>query len=398
MLHRQVASKERTVMDRILDMQLSGRLLFGRGALAELPKALERLGVVRALIVTDRGLVRTGIPGEVATLLDSAGISHATFDGVEPDPRVEIVDACLQAARAFDCDGLISVGGGSALDIAKVTSVMLTNAGTALDYVGIDRIPIPGLPRVLIPTTAGTGSEVSPIAILSDADAHLKKGLVSPHLYASLALVDPALTASLPPHITAYTGIDALTHAIEAYTNRYAHPLIDTLALKAIALIGEFLPRAVARGEDLEARTNMSMASMLGGMCLGPVNTGAVHALAYPLGGLFNIPHGIANSLLLPYVMRYNLISSVYKFGQIASALGCRVDGLSARAAADLAIQAVENLCRDIGIVSRMRDLGVPESAIDPMAEAAMQVTRLLGNNPRVVTLEAAREIYRQAY
>ncbi|MHB1318729.1 MAG: iron-containing alcohol dehydrogenase [Anaerolineae bacterium] len=385
-------------MDRILDMQLSGRLLFGRGALAELPEALRRLGVARALIVTDRGLVRTGIPGEVARLLDSAGISYATFDGVEPDPRVEVVDACLQAARDCDCDGLIGLGGGSALDIAKVTSVMLTNAGTALDYVGIDRIPLWGLPKVLVPTTAGTGSEVSPIAILSDADAHLKKGIVSPHLYANLALVDPVLTATLPPHITAYTGIDALTHAIEAYTNRYAHPLIDTLALKAIALIGEFLPRAVARGEDAEARANMAMASTLGGMCLGPVNTGAVHALAYPLGGLYNIPHGIANSLLLPYVMRYNLISSMARFGQIALVLGCRVDGLRARAAADLAIEAVEVLCRDIGIVSRMRDLGVPESAIDPMAEAAMQVTRLLGNNPRIVTLDAAREIYRQAW
>jgi alcohol dehydrogenase class IV len=385
-------------MDRVLDMSMSGRLLFGRGALAGLPVALGRIGIHRALIVTDRGLVRTGIPDEVASLLDAAGVAHATFDGVEPDPRLAIVDLCLAAARASDCDGLIGLGGGSALDIAKVTSIMLTNAGTAADYVGIDRIPVPGLPKVLIPTTAGTGSEVSAIAILSDTQAHLKKGIVSPRLYADLALVDPALTVSLPPHITAYTGIDALTHAIEAYTNRFAHPLIDTLALKAIALIGEYLPRAVARGDDSEARTNMALASTLGGMCLGPVNTAAVHALAYPLGGLFNIPHGIANSLLLPYVMRYNLISSMSRFGQIAGALGVQVAGMAVRPAAEMAIDSVERLCRDIGIVSRMRDLGVPEGAIDPMAEAAMQVTRLLGNNPRVMTLEATREIYRQAY
>ncbi len=385
-------------MDRVLEMQLSGRLVFGRGALAQLPAALAQLGVRHPLIVTDRGLANTGIPAQVERLLDDGQISHVLFDGVEPDPRVEIVQACVAAARAGQCDGLIGLGGGSALDIAKATSVMLTNDGSVVDYVGIDMIPRAGLPKVLIPTTAGTGSEVSPIAILSDTQAHLKKGIVSRRLYADIALVDPDLTASLPPHITAYTGVDALTHAIEAYTNRFAHPLIDILAIKAIELIGQYLPRAVARGEDAEARYFMSMASMLGGMCLGPVNTGAVHALAYPLGGLYNVPHGVANSLFLPYVMRYNLLSSEARYAQIALALGVRTGNLSAREAAEQSIGAVERLCRDIGIVSRMRDLGVPESAIEPMAEAAMQVTRLLNNNPRVMTLEAAREIYRQAY
>ncbi len=385
-------------MDRVLEMQLSGRLVFGRGAVAQLPAALAQLGLKRPLIVTDRGLVSTGIPAQIGRLLDDAQIAHGLFDGVEPDPRVEIVQACVAAARAGQCDGLIGLGGGSALDIAKAAAVMLTNEGSIVDYVGIDMIPQPGLPKVLIPTTAGTGSEVSPIAILSDTEAHLKKGIVSRRLYADVALVDPDLTVSLPPHITAYTGVDALTHAIEAYTNRFAHPLIDTLAIKAIELIGQYLPRAVARGDDAEARYFMSMASTLGGMCLGPVNTGAVHALAYPLGGLYNVPHGVANSLLLPYVMRYNLLSSRVKYAQIAHALGVRTENLSVREGAEHAIAAVEHLCRDIGIVSRMRDLGVPESAIELMAEAAMQVTRLLNNNPRVMTLEAAREIYRQAY
>jgi len=213
-----------------------------------------------------------------------------------------------------------------------------------------------------------------------------------------VALVDPALTESLPPHITAYTGIDALTHAIEAYTNRFAHPLVDTLALQAIEWIGVYLPRAVANGADSEARSYMSLASTLGGLCLGPVNTAAVHALSYPLGGLYNVPHGVANALLLPYVMRYNLIGAMTRFGRISEALGCVTTGHSTRSAAEMAIEAVEQLCRDVGIVSRMRELGVPESAIEPMAEAAMEVTRLLGNNPRVMTVEAAREIYRQAY
>ncbi|NLT73284.1 MAG: iron-containing alcohol dehydrogenase [Chloroflexi bacterium] len=385
-------------MDRLLDLQISGRLLFGSGALGELPAALSRLGARRPLIVTDAGLMRTGIPAQIIDLIQRDGLSAALFDGVEPDPRIAIVAAAAGAGRAHACDAVIGVGGGSALDIAKMTSVMLTNAGSPADYLGTDAVPLPGLPKVLIPTTAGTGSEVSPIAILSDEAAHLKKGVVSRHLYADVALVDPQLTQGLPPHITAYTGVDALTHAIEAYTNRFPHPLVDTLAIEAIRMIGRYLPRAVACGEDAEARYHMSLASTMGGLCLGTVNTGAVHALAYPLGGQFNIPHGIANSLLLPYVMRYNLIARVERFNRIAEALGSPIDGLAPRAAADRAVEAVERLCRDVGIVSRMRELDVPENAIEPMARAAMDVTRLLSINPRVVTLEAAREIYRQAY
>ncbi len=385
-------------MIRMLDFQLSGRLLFGRGALAELPAALGRLGVQRALVVTDAGLVRAGLCDRVTAVLSEAGIPHVVFDGVEPDPRMAIVELCLEAARDSGCDVLIGLGGGSAMDIAKVASALLTNPGDVAQYIGTDRIPKPTLPKVLIPTTSGTGSEVSPIAILSDEDAHLKKGIVSPRLYADVALVDPDLVMGLPPHITAYTGVDALTHAIEAYTNRYAHPLVDTFALRGIELIGANLRRAVACGEDPEARLNMALASTLGGFCLGTVNTGAVHALAYPLGGEFQVPHGIANSLLLPYVMRYNLISDPGRFANIARALGCRTEGLSERDAAELAIDAVVQLCSDVGIVSRMRDLGIPESAIDRMAVAAMDVTRLLSINPRTVTLEAARQIYRQAY
>ncbi len=385
-------------MIRLLDFQLSGRLLFGRGALSELPSALARLNVERVLIVTDPGLVRAGLCARVVDTLAGTNIEHAVFDGVEPDPRMAIVERCLAAARDSGCEALIGLGGGSALDIAKITAALLTNPGDVSQYFGVDQIPNASLPKVLIPTTSGTGSEVSPIAILSDVDAHLKKGVVSHRLYADVAIVDPDLTLGLPPHITAYTGVDALTHAIEAYTNKYAHPLVDGFALQAIELINNSLRRAVACGDDPEARFEMSMASTLGGFCLGTVNTGAVHALAYPLGGEFDVPHGVANSLLLPYVMRYNLISNVDRFAHIARVMDCQTEGLSQREAAELSVDAVMELCRDVGIVSRMRDLDVPESAIESMAEAAMDVTRLLSINPRTVTLEAAREIYRQAY
>ena len=385
-------------MNRLLDFQMSGRLIMGLGALYELPAAVRRLEGSKALIVTDPGLVKAGVAGRVGEVLAGGGIEYAVFDGVEPDPRIEIVDACLGAARDSRCDVLIGLGGGSSLDIAKMVSILLTNGGQATDYVGIGRVPKRGQAKILIPTTAGTGSEVTPIAVLSDKAEHLKKGVVSEHLYADVALIDPELTVGLPPRITAYTGMDALTHAIEAYTNKYAQPFIDTFALEAIRLIGENLRRAVACGEDVTARYNMSLGSLYGGLCLGSVNTAAVHALAYPLGGTYDVPHGIANALLLPYVMRFNMISDMTKFANIAIALGEVTDGLSLREAAELAVEAVEQLCIDIGIVRRMRDLGIPEDAIDEMAEGAMKVTRLLVNNPRALRIEDVRDIYRAAW
>jgi alcohol dehydrogenase class IV len=254
------------------------------------------------------------------------------------------------------------------------------------------------LPKVLVPTTAGTGSEVSPIAVLSDTAAHLKKGVVSDYLYADVALVDPALATGLPPTVTAFTGVDTLCHAIESYTNKFAQPFVDALALEAIRLVATHLRRAVSCGDDLEARYGMALASLYGGLCLGSVNTTAVHALAYPLGGSYDVPHGVANSLLLPYVMAFNLISDLTKFRNIAAALGRQTDGLSLRAAAGQSVEAVRELCGEVGIVSRMRDLGIPQEAVEPMAEAALQVTRLLNNNPRSVRLEDARAISQAAW
>ncbi|MFO7917568.1 MAG: iron-containing alcohol dehydrogenase [Anaerolineae bacterium] len=385
-------------MDKILHFQMSGRLIFGNGAVGELPAVMDRLDAARVLIVTDPGLVEAGVCGRIQGILEDADVAYETFDGVEADPSIRVVRDGLAMAQDVAPDALIGLGGGSSMDIAKVISILMTNDGDATDYIGSDRVPGPGLPKVTVPTTSGTGSEVSPIAVLSDEEEHLKKGVVSEYLYADVALVDPTLTLTLPPAVSAYTGIDALTHAIEAYTNRYAHPLIDTLALRAIRLIGGNLRRAVACGEDRQARYNMSMASLLGGMCLGSVNTGAVHALAYPLGGEYDVPHGVANSLLLPYVMRYNLISDLERFAEIAAALGENLDGLSLRDAADRAVDAVMQLCQDVGIVTQLRELDIPEDAIDEMAAAAMKVTRLLSINPRHVTEEAARQIYRDAY
>lgn len=385
-------------MERLLQFQMSHKLIMGNGAVKELPALVRRLACKNPLIVTDRGIVNAGIDKVIKRILEDVGIRFLSFEDVEPDPKIEIVYECLKKASEGQSDLIIGLGGGSSLDVAKVTAILMRNKGNLDDYIGIGNIPSPGLPSVMIPTTSGTGSEVTPIAILSDVKEQLKKGIVSEFLYPSYALIDPELTLGLPPYITAYTGIDALTHAIEAYTNRFAQPFVDTFALEAIRLIGANLRTAVNEGQNKQARYNMALGSLYGGMCLGSVNTAAVHALAYPLGGMFNVPHGVANSLLLPYVMHVNLESNYLKFAKIAGALGQNTEGLSEYDAAFRSIEAVTRLSRDIGIISKMRELDIPESAIDAMAEGAMKVTRLMNNNPRLLTIEDVREIYKNAY
>lgn len=385
-------------MQKALHFQMSDRLIMGIGSVNELPDIIRKLGKNKALIVTDEGIVKAGICERIKNILEEKNIANGCFDKVEPDPRIEIVYEGLKAVKKGNYDVLIGLGGGSSLDIAKVVSIMATNTGDITRYLGIDNIPKAGIDTVLIPTTAGTGSEVTPIAVLSDKKEHLKKGVVSDKLYAKAALIDPELMTSLPPHITAYTGIDALTHAIETYTNKFSQPFVDTIALQAIRLIGQNLRKAVSNGKDIEARYNMSLASLYGGMCLGPVNTAGVHALAYPLGGTFDVPHGIANSLLLPYVMEFNFTANLEKYANIAAALGENIEGLSLSQAAERSVKAVVQLSRDIGIISRMRDLNILEDAIDDMAAGAMKVTRLLNNNPREITEADAKQIYKKAY
>lgn len=383
---------------RVLNFRMSGSLHFGVGAIERLPDLLRGYPQARVLVVTDRGLVVAGVVGGVTRRLEELGVPFEVFDGVEPDPSVAVVLRCTEVARKTGATLLIGLGGGSSIDVAKVAAVMLKNAGSPLDYAGIGLIPLPGVPVIAIPTTAGTGSEVTPIAVLSDKDAHLKKGLVSDYLYPTAALVDPGLAVGLPPRITAYTGMDALTHCIEAFTNKFAHPFIDTFAEQGIKLLAGSLRRAYCQGSDLAARHDVALGSLYGGLCLGSVNTAAVHALAYPLGGTFDIPHGLANTLLLPHVLAFNVPADLPKHALVARWLGQPVEGLSARAAAEAAVTAVRELAVDLGMDLRLRDFSIPESAIPSMAEAAMKVTRLLNNNPRTVTQRDCEAIYRAAW
>jgi alcohol dehydrogenase class IV len=281
--------------------------------------------------------------------------------------------------------------------VAKLVAALARGRQTAPEVFGINLLLSRELPLVCLPTTAGTGAEVSPNAILLDETDELKKGVVSPHLVPDAAFVDPLLTISVPPAVTAATGLDALTHCIEAYANKFAHPIVDTYALQGIKLISANLVRAVRNGNDIEARAALALGSLYGGLCLGPVNTAAVHALAYPLGGRFHIAHGVSNALLLPHVLRFNLSAAPERYAEIAAALGVTRNG-SAMTTAERGVEFLSQLSRDCGVPQKLSDLKIPRAAIPSLAKAALQVQRLLKNNLRPVTEADAVKIYEATF
>jgi alcohol dehydrogenase class IV len=392
----------------------AGQLLFGRHAIRQLGEVAGRLGAKRLLIVTDPVLTRAGLPERLWGPLVGAGVAVEVFSGGEPEPSLRAADACITMARRFQPDAYLGLGGGSNMDLAKITATVMAHGGGPRDYVGDDKIPGPIKPLVCVPTTAGTGSEVSAAAVLTDTDNHIKVGILSNYLRPRVALVDPLLTVSCPPKVTADSGIDALTHAIEAYTAvdnadfplpegersvyQGRHPMPDCLAEKAIALIGANLRRAVARGDDLDAREAMALGATLAGLAFSNVGVAAVHALEYPVGGATHCSHGAGNGLLLPFVMRFNQPARLREFAAIARLLGEDITGLDEQRAADRAIAAVEKLRNDIGIPQRLRDLGVQESQLRPFAEKAFGIRRILRVNPRAVTVEDLEGILKAAF
>jgi alcohol dehydrogenase class IV len=386
------------MMEKLSLFRTTRRILFGLGAVEKLGPEAQLLKAKKALIITDPGVIQAGLLESVEKSLQSVGLPFVIFDGVEPDPRIEVVEKSIEKAKKEGIDLIIGFGGGSSLDIAKVTSILITNSGKIDSFFGVDLVPNSGAPVILIPTTAGTGSEVTPIAILSDTKEKLKKGIVSPTLFPEVAIVDPKLTIGLPPSVTAFTGMDALTHAIEAYYSINATNLSDLFALKAMELLSKNLRMAYAHGENLAARTNMMEGSLLAGIAFANAGVGAVHAFAYPLGGEFHLAHGLTNTLILPYVMRYNILGCPDKFAQMAKTFGEKVERLSELDGAEAAVKFVERLSEDLRVPRRLRDVGIPENAIPRLAEAAMKVTRLLANNPRKIILEDAVAIYKSAY
>lgn len=371
------------------------RMVLGNDCAPQCAEYLAQCDVRRVLLVSSTPVLPT--LGTVRDALKTAHITVVTASPVDCEPTCALFEQMLTAARAEKIEAVLGIGGGSAIDVAKLLAALTRGTQTPTEVFGINLLAGRALPLVCLPTTSGTGAEVSPNAILLDEAAALKKGVVSPHLVPDAAFVDPLLTLTVPPAVTAATGLDALTHCIEAFANKFAHPAVDIYALQGIRLIAAHLERAVRNGQDLEARAAMALGSFYGGLCLGPVNTGAVHALSYPLGGRFHIAHGVANSLLLPHVIRFNTPSAVERHAEVALALGVP-PGANAAATAERGVEFLAQLSRNCGVPQRLSELNIPRDAIPYLAQAALQVQRLLKNNLRLVTEPDAVAIYEAAF
>ena len=371
------------------------KIVFGTGCMETFTEDYKKMGLQRLMVLTAPPILP--LIEEPLANLKAAGVSIEIFQNILAEPTVNDFKQILEVARQFKADSVVGIGGGSVLDVTKLVAAFLNSNQQVEDCFGTGFIKAKGLWFACLPTTAGTGSEVSPNAILLDERDHLKKGIVSPYLIADAAYVDPKLTWTVPSKVTADTGMDALTHCIEAYTNKFAHPSVDIYALQGIRLIAANLEKAVKDGKNVEAREALAFGSLYGGLCLGPVNTAAVHALSYPLGGEFHIPHGLSNAILLPSVMKFNMPANVKRHAEVAIALGCE-PGKSDEETAQRGVEFIYRLAEAVGIPKKLTDLGIPQTAVPGMAKAAMQVQRLLKNNPREVTEQDALEIYNSLY
>lgn len=351
----------------------------------------------RALVVTDAGFLRTGLLNAPIENLQQNGFSVCVYNDVVADPPEAVVLKAAQAAREQEIDIVIGIGGGSSMDVAKLIAVLAASQQPLGEMYGIGKVTGQRLPLVQVPTTAGTGSEVTPIAIVTTGET-TKMGVVSPQLYADLAILDAELTIGLPSKVTAATGIDAMVHAIEAYTSRHKkNPLSDMLAVQALGLLANHLVAACENGTDLAAREAMLLGAMLAGQSFANAPVAAVHALAYPVGGIFHVPHGLSNALVLPHVLRFNASHASGHYAELAGIIAPDASG-SDEARTDAMVTALERLAHRVGIETRLREVGIAEADLDRLADDAMLQTRLLGNNPRDVTREDARAIYAAAF
>ncbi|MDK2984920.1 MAG: alcohol dehydrogenase [Clostridia bacterium] len=370
--------------------------LMGAGSAKKVGEQMNVLEVKKALIVTDKGLNKIGMVDEIKQIIEAAGAEAVIFDGAEPNPTDKNVEDGLKVFKENNCDVIVSLGGGSSHDCAKGIRIVACNGGNIRDYEGIDKSKDASIPMIAINTTAGTASEITRFCIITDTERKVKMAIVDWRCTPSVAINDPLLMMKKPPALTAATGMDALTHAIEAYVSTAATPVTDSGALMAIKLISENLRKAVANGSHFEARNAMAYAEFLAGMAFNNASLGYVHAMAHQLGGFYNLPHGVCNAILLPHVERFNLISNPQKFADIAEAMGENIESLSVREAAEVALEAIQKLSQDIGIPSGLAELGVKEEDIKIMAENAMKDACSL-TNPRRATLEDIINIYKEA-
>jgi alcohol dehydrogenase class IV len=372
-------------------------LHFGHGALATLPEQVRALGGNKALVVTDQGVRKAGLIDRAEKLLSAAGLGISVYDGVIADSGSGLITEATRQLTDAGSEIVIGIGGGSSLDTAKAVAVLAANGGVITDYVGLGKVKEKPLPVIAIPTTAGTGSEVSFWSVFTDDSRALKVAIGGFSIYPAVALCDPELTLALPPLTTATTGMDALTHAIECYTNKACQPISGALALKAIELVGQYLRTAVLNGEDRKARYGMLLASTMAGMAMNPTRLGLAHALAMPLGSWkLRVPHGVANAITLPKVMKFNCLACPERYRDVARALGEQVDHLSLLEASHRACDAVQQLAEDVGIPRGLSHFGVREEHIPSVVEEAMKSGNVLVN-PRHTVAEDLADILRQA-
>ena len=369
-------------------------VVFGEGSMQRFVNDFVAKGFKRMFLVTITELQSALIP--FLEELKSQGIEIAIDESIVDEPTFDDFNTTLERAKTFNADSIVGIGGGSVLDVAKLVAAQLKNSQTLDEIKGIGNLKERTTYVACIPTTSGTGSEVSPNAIFVNNQGE-KIGVISPFLVPDAAYIDPVLTVSLPKNVTAATGIDALTHCLEAYTNKFAHPFVDLYALEGIRIIAKYLKRACDDGNDLEARKQVALGSMYGGMCLGPVNTAAVHALSYPLGVEFHIPHGLSNALLLPYVMEFNIEADADKYERIAAVLGAEKKSSPKETALE-GVKILKQLIIDCGLPISLSQAGVKEESIAQLAEGAIKVQRLLKNNIREIAVDDAIAIYKAAF
>jgi alcohol dehydrogenase len=385
-----------TIIHQVYGYYMPTVNLMGAGAAQEAGKQAKLLGGKVALLVTDAFLNKSGMAKQIAEIIEAEGVKVVIYDGAEPNPTDKNVHDGVAVFEKESCNMIVSLGGGSAHDCAKGVGLVAGNGGNIRAFEGVDKSEKPMVPMIAINTTAGTASEMTRFCIITDTDRHIKMAIVDWHTTPNVSINDPLLMIKKPTALTAATGMDALTHAVEAYVSTAATPITDSAALMAIKLISKYLRRAVANGNDFEARDKMAYAEFLAGMAFNNASLGYVHAMAHQLGGFYNLPHGVCNAILLPHVSRFNLIGNVERFVDIAEAMGEEVKKFSAREASEKALSAITTLSKDINIPSGLTELGVKEEDLQTMAINAMKDACSF-TNPRTATLDDVIQIYKNA-
>lgn len=381
-------------MIEMFDFILPTKIIYGAGSINLLDEELRNIKAKKIMIITDKGIVKSGLLSKLEDIMNHGGYDYMVFDDIEANPKDYNVEECAKAAGENDIDTFVAFGGGSPMDAAKGAAVISRQGGRIRDYQGKNKIGEDCMPLITIPTTAGTGSEVTFSSVITDTDRNFKFTVKSPYIAAKTAILDPELTISVPSLITASTGMDALTHAIEGYTANCTEPIAEAIGLYAVEYIVSSLSRAVSKGDDLEARDNMMMGSLMGGLSFSHSDVASVHCMAEALGSLYDAPHGLCNSILLPYVMEYNLPECEYKYARIARAMG--IDDSNDRSAAEKGIKYIKTLSREIGLPG-LSSLDIDPDDFERLAEMSVE-NGSNASNPRKVDKETYIQLFRKAY